>query len=73
MLFCKILCLSKYAPQKCAILKVKFVYSGGVAHTNDLLAAPFSGSEAEAFAERMVACGVPNSSILREPISKNTG
>ena len=48
-------------------------HSGGIAHTNDLLATTYSTSEAEAFADRMVACGVPNSSILREPIAKNTG
>ncbi len=47
--------------------------SGGVAHTDDLLSTTFRCSEAEAFADRMRACGVPNDSILREPLSKNTG
>jgi hypothetical protein len=49
------------------------VCSGGVAHTHDLLSTTFCRSEAEEFAERMCACGVPSGCIIREPISKNTG
>ncbi len=47
--------------------------SGGVAHTDDLLATAFRSSEAEAFADRMCQCGVPSTSIIREIMAKNTG
>lgn len=53
--------------------ELNLVSSGGVAHTDDLLSTTFRCSEAEAFADRMRVCGVPNESILREPLSKNTG
>jgi uncharacterized SAM-binding protein YcdF (DUF218 family) len=47
--------------------------TGGIAHQQDLMATGWNRSEAEVFAERMVAAGVPVDKIWLEPEAKNTG
>ena len=48
------------------------VCSGGVAHTDDLLATTWDGTEAEVFAEVAVARGVPRDRIVLETRALNT-
>jgi len=59
------LMLEKYAP--CVI------FSGGVAHQNDLLATSWGMPEAEKFAEIAMQKGVPKEKILIENKAQNTG
>ncbi len=49
------------------------VVSGGVAHSNDLLATGWNKPEAEVFLERLLELKVPRSSILVEREAQNTG
>ncbi len=49
------------------------VISGGIAHANDLLKTSWNGSEAEKFAEVMMANGVPREMVLLETKAQNTG
>jgi len=49
------------------------VCSGGVAHLNSLLKTDFGDTEANVFAARMIAAGVPEAQILREQRATNTG
>lgn len=52
----------------------KILFSGGVAHTNDILAAEWGGiTEAEKFAEVAKEKGIPRKNILIENESTNTG
>jgi len=48
------------------------LFTGGVAHQGDLLATPWTRSEAEIFADAAVAAGVPRHRILLEPRACNT-
>ena len=56
--------LKKYAPM--------IVFSGGVAHGNDLLNTGWQKPEAEVFAERAMALGVPKEKVLIENKATNT-
>jgi uncharacterized SAM-binding protein YcdF (DUF218 family) len=49
------------------------IFSGGVAHADDLLKTPWDGSEAEHFAEIAKGSGVPSEKILVENKAQNTG
>jgi uncharacterized SAM-binding protein YcdF (DUF218 family) len=49
------------------------VFSGGVAHQNDLLAVSWEESEAEHFAEIAIAAGVRREKIVIENKAQNTG
>lgn len=49
------------------------VCSGGIAHQSDLLKTGWDRPEAEVFAERVIALGVPKKKILIEDKSINTG
>lgn len=49
------------------------VVSGGVAHTGDLLETGWTETEADKFAEVMIAAGVPREKILLENAATNTG
>ena len=49
------------------------VCSGGVAHLNSLLETAFGDTEANVFAARMIAAGVPEARIIREQLATNTG
>ncbi len=65
-------------PEYAAELYVKglapfVVISGGIAHTNDLLNTGWKESEAEKFAEVMIAHGVPSDNIILEKNATNTG
>lgn len=48
------------------------LFTGGVAHQNDLLATAWHHPEADVFAEAALARGVPADRILREPRATNT-
>jgi uncharacterized SAM-binding protein YcdF (DUF218 family) len=48
------------------------VCTGGIAHQNDLLATPWTLSEAEMYAEVAMRCGVPEDRILLETQATNT-
>ncbi|MCX6599145.1 MAG: YdcF family protein [Acidobacteria bacterium] len=48
------------------------VFTGGIAHTGDLLATGWDRPEAEVFAERCRQLGVPESAVLLEPEARNT-
>jgi uncharacterized SAM-binding protein YcdF (DUF218 family) len=48
------------------------VISGGIAHSNDLLATPWKATEAEAFSEAIVAMGVAPAALLLEERATNT-
>ena len=50
----------------------KVVFTGGIAHQNDLLATGWDRSEAEVFAEAAAARGVPAECILLEKEATNT-
>ncbi len=49
------------------------VCSGGVAHLNSLLKTDFGDTEANVFATRIIAAGVPDGRIIREQLATNTG
>src|SRR5215467_1493540 len=49
------------------------IFSGGVAHADDLLKTPWDGPEAEHFAEIAKGLGVPSEKILVENKAQNTG
>jgi uncharacterized SAM-binding protein YcdF (DUF218 family) len=49
------------------------VCTGGIAHTDDLLATGWDKTEAEMFADVMIKAGVPQDAILCEPTAQNTG
>lgn len=49
------------------------VCTGGIAHTNDLLATHWDKPEAEMFAARMIELGVSPEKILQEPKATNSG
>ena len=49
------------------------VFSGGVAHKGDLLDPGWDRPEADVFAERAGAGGVPGEAVLREPRAAHTG
>lgn len=49
------------------------VCSGGVAHLNSLLKTEFGDTEANVFAARMMAAGIPDVRIIREQRATNTG
>lgn len=51
----------------------RVVVSGGIAHAGDLLETRWTETEAEKFAEVMVAAGVPREKILLEKEATNTG
>lgn len=53
-------------------LAPRIVFTGGVAHQNDLLATPWSETEASVFARAARELGVPNEVILEEPRATNT-
>lgn len=57
--------LDDYAPQ--------VVFSGGIAHKQDLLETPWEKPEAEIFAKRAVQLGVPETKILLETQATNCG
>lgn len=50
-----------------------FIVSGGVAHTDDLLATKWKGTEAEYFAGVARKIGVPSDKIILEDKATNTG
>jgi uncharacterized SAM-binding protein YcdF (DUF218 family) len=49
------------------------ICTGGIAHTDDLLATGWDKTEAEVFADTMIKAGVPKDAILCEPTAQNTG
>jgi len=49
------------------------VFSGGIAHANDLLASGWSEPEARVLAGRAIECGLPADKILLEEKATNTG
>lgn len=49
------------------------VFSGGIAHADDLLAVHWEGSEADHFAEIAISKGVPQEKIIVENRAQNTG
>jgi uncharacterized SAM-binding protein YcdF (DUF218 family) len=49
------------------------IFSGGIAHQNDLLKTKYKKSEAETFAQRAIELGVPKNKIIIENKSTNTG
>lgn len=49
------------------------IFSGGMAHSGDMLETGWEKSEAEVFADRAVELGVPSKSILLEKKARNTG
>ena len=49
------------------------VFSGGIAHKNDLLQTPWDRAEAEIFSERAVQSGVPEDKIILETRATNCG
>lgn len=49
------------------------VCTGGIAHSEDLLATGWEIPEAEVFAKTLKQCGVPDSAIIVEPKASNTG
>src|SRR3989338_4322703 len=49
------------------------IFSGGMAHHNDLLKTYWKKPEAEVFAERALKLGVPNDKIILEDKATNTG
>lgn len=51
----------------------RIVISGGIAHVGEIVDAGWNIPEAEVFANRMVALGVPSEYILREPRAQNSG
>ena len=51
----------------------RIVTSGGIAHVGEIVATGWDSPEADVFANRMVALGVPNDYILREPNAQNSG
>jgi uncharacterized SAM-binding protein YcdF (DUF218 family) len=53
-------------------LAPRVVVTGGVAHTNDLLATHWDRSEAEVFADILLARGVPRECLLLEKQASNT-
>lgn len=54
-------------------LAPKIVFSGGIAHNDDLLKTPWEGTEAEAFAKEAISLGVPREDIILEDKATNTG
>uniref|UniRef100_I2Q6I7 DUF218 domain-containing protein n=1 Tax=Desulfovibrio sp. U5L TaxID=596152 RepID=I2Q6I7_9BACT len=50
----------------------KIICSGGLAHTDDLLATHWEMTEAEKFADILVQEGIQSKRIVTEPMSKNT-
>ena len=57
--------LERYAP--------KILFSGGIAHQNDLLKTNWAKSEAETFAQVAIDKGVPINQIIIEMNSTNSG
>lgn len=57
--------VQKYAPL--------LIFSGGIAHQNDLLATGWNTPEAEVFAKRAIETGVPPENIVIENRALNTG
>ena len=57
--------LSKYAPL--------ILFSGGIAHTEDMLNTGWNKPEADVFAEEAIKLGVPKEDILIENKATNTG
>jgi hypothetical protein len=51
----------------------KVIISGGIAHTDDLLATGWDDTEARVFADEMMRRGVPEEAIILEPEATNTG
>ena len=49
------------------------IFSGGIAHNDDLLATSWEGSEAEHFADIAIKMGVPKEKIIIENKAQNTG
>jgi uncharacterized SAM-binding protein YcdF (DUF218 family) len=49
------------------------IFSGGVAHQEDLLAASWEGSEADHFADIAISKGVPKEKVIIENKAQNTG
>jgi uncharacterized SAM-binding protein YcdF (DUF218 family) len=49
------------------------VFSGGIAHTGDLLASGWNRPEARVLAERAIARGLPEDKIILEEKATNTG
>lgn len=49
------------------------LFSGGIAHTGDLLKTTWNCSEAEMFAGRAIAAGVPEKVVILEKEATNTG
>jgi uncharacterized SAM-binding protein YcdF (DUF218 family) len=49
------------------------LFSGGIAHQNDLLSTGWDIPEADVFAESIIASGIPASAILKETEARNTG
>ncbi len=49
------------------------IFSGGIAHNDDLLATSWEGSEAEHFADIAIKKGVPKEKIIIENKAQNTG
>ena len=54
-------------------LAPQMLVSGGIAHVDDIMATGWDKSEAEVFAERMMAAGVPADKIWLETHAQNTG
>lgn len=53
-------------------LAPRIVITGGIAHTNDLLATNWDRSEAEVFADVMIGRGVPEGKLILEKHATNT-
>jgi len=53
-------------------LAPRILFTGGVAHVNDLLATPWTDAEADVFAQVALDRGVPASAIIRETKATNT-
>lgn len=49
------------------------IFSGGIAHRNDILNTGWNLPEARVFAQRAIELGVPASNIIEETESKNSG
>lgn len=49
------------------------LFSGGIAHQDDLLNTGWNRPEADVFADRFIASGLPDSVVLRERKAQNTG
>jgi uncharacterized SAM-binding protein YcdF (DUF218 family) len=54
-------------------LAPRIICTGGIAHTDDLLATGWDKTEADMFADVMRDAGVPQDAIILEPTAQNTG